>query len=1324
LTNYTTRFNGYDVIPQQNFKDRKYFGLFNYPSGIIEYDVSPRFNKDTTNIATFTRWGIDEGPSLNGMYLIIIFYSENTTRKLIWINDGSDILYYNSLYPWVTKEEATAFARFYSTPDITDKQNLTRARLITIAQSASPTEGQLSFNGHNWTAPWTGGNETTFGISSVDVTPYIIDTENTAQFKTYFNDDYFVPTNAILILEFREDPPTVDTINPNSSCTESTFNTSITGTNFNTSLVKPVVRLTRNGQANITAFNVNATSSTTINCSFSIPQGTVTGLWNVNVTNPDGQTGSGSNLFNITQGPPTVTSITPSSGTSGTTVSITNLAGTNFVSTPSVVLNRTGYANINATGVSVVSSTRIICSFNLASAATGPWNVRVTNPDGQSGTLPSSFTVTPPIPPTVTSITPASGITGTIVTITNLAGTGFNTTGTLVVNLTRTGYSSITATNVVTTSSTSLTCTFNLASVATGLWNVTVTNPDSLYGTLQNGFTVTPPTVTSITPASGTSGTVIDITNLAGTGFSTTGTPVVNLTRTGYANIIATNVAVPSSTQITCRFDLSGATTGPWSVVVTNPGGANGTLANGFTVNPPAAPFITSINPTGTTAGGADFPLFLTGQNFTSQSEVQWNGAKRTTTYISTTNISAAILATDIASSGAALVAIFNPGGGGLSNIVGFTINSTTAPVITSLTPTGVNAGMGPFTLVVTGSNFLSNSVVRWNGVNRTTTYISASNLTVPITAIDVSTPGTAIVTVFNPSGGGLSNEKNFSINPTGSPVISSLNPTSATAGGTLFTLIVTGSNFIPNSTVRWNGADRTTSYTSSTNLTATINAADISVAGTGLITVFNPGLGWVSNTVSFPVTAQNPSPSITGISPTSKYCGDTSFILTVTGTNFITGSKVRWNGVEKTTTYGSATTLTAQITAADIEAAGTPAVTVVNPTPGGGTSNVVSFTVNSNPAPSLSAITPTHIMAGTDGFTLTVSGTNFNERTTIRWGGVDRETTYISATSLSTEIYAEYLTEDVTVAVTVFNPPCGGGTSNAITFTIDAVPEPILTAIAPDTITAGSDGFILEVTGSDFVEGSSVRWNGVDLDTVYISSSSLEADVPADNIGSPGAADITVFNPPPGGGTSDALTLTISAPPTSIITRVSPNRVYTGGSSFTLTVYGSDFLDGSIVQWNGIDQHTSFVSGNKLLAAISATELVSQGKAKITVFTPFGGGTSNIVFVTIARAVNPVPVIKDTWPGAWKAGANGFVLTVTGSGFVPKSRVRWNGMNMYTTYLSSERLAARIPAKAVIGAGTVRITVYNPPLGGGTSNNWFFPVQVINNIDPEPRHL
>src|SRR5690606_11356783 len=85
---------------------------------------------------------------------------------------------------------------------------------------------------------------------------------------------------------------------------------------------------------------------------------------------------------------------------------------------------------------------------------------------------------------------------------------------------------------------------------------------------------------------------------------------------------------------------------------------------------------------------------------------------------------------------------------------------------------------------------------------------------------------------------------------------------------------------------------------------------------------------------------ATNPIPATTSLTPTSATAGGPGFTLTVNGSNFIAGSVVRWNGANRATTFVSATQLQAAIPASDIATAGTATVTVVNPAPGGGTSN------------------------------------------------------------------------------------------------------------------------------------------------------------------------------------------------------------------------------------------------------------------------------------------------------------------------------------------------------------------------------------------------
>ena len=90
-----------------------------------------------------------------------------------------------------------------------------------------------------------------------------------------------------------------------------------------------------------------------------------------------------------------------------------------------------------------------------------------------------------------------------------------------------------------------------------------------------------------------------------------------------------------------------------------------------------------------------------------------------------------------------------------------------------------------------------------------------------------------------------------------------------------------------------------------------------------------------------------NPLPSISSISPSSATAGGPALTLTVNGTNFVAESTIQWMGSNRATAYLSATQLTASITAADIAKAGTVALNVFSPAPGGGTSIPLTFAVS-----------------------------------------------------------------------------------------------------------------------------------------------------------------------------------------------------------------------------------------------------------------------------------------------------------------------------------------------------------------------------------------
>jgi len=316
-------------------------------------------------------------------------------------------------------------------------------------------------------------------------------------------------------------------------------------------------------------------------------------------------------------------------------------------------------------------------------------------------------------------------------------------------------------------------------------------------------------------------------------------------------------------------------------------------------------------------------------------------------------------------------------------------------------------------------------------------------------------------------------------------PAITDLNPDSATAGGTAFTLTVNGTDFVRGSVVRWNAADRGTAFVSSTQLQATITTADIATAGTATVTVFNPAPGGgTSNALTF--TINNPLPMIHSLRPSSVVVGGVDFTLTVIGASFVRSSVVR----------------------------------VFNPGPGGGTSNAQTITIIS-PLPVIDALHPSSATTGGAAFTLTVEGTNFVTGSEVRWNGADRETDFVSSTELMATITAADIATPGTASVTVFTPAPGGGTSNARTFTIE-YPMPTIAYLEPGSARAGGVAFTLAINGTGFFRGSIVQWNGSARATWFVSSTQLQATITAPDIATSGTANVMVVNPAPGGGSSD----------------------------------------------------------------------------------------------------------------------------------------------------------------------------------------------------------
>jgi hypothetical protein len=617
---------------------------------------------------------------------------------------------------------------------------------------------------------------------------------------------------------------------------------------------------------------------------------------------------------------------------------------------------------------------------------------------------------------------------------------------------------------------------------------------------------------------------------------------------------------------------------------------------NGSGTNP--APTITSpLVPSSTLAGGSAFVLTINGTNFVTGATVNFGANPALTpTTVTAGQILVTVPAADIATGGTINVTVTNPApGGGTSAPVTFTINNP-LPTITTLSPASATAGGTTFTLTVNGTNFVSTSVVNFNGVAKTTTFVNATQVTAAITAADIAAGGTFPVTVTNAApGGGTSAPTNFTVNnPV--PTITSLAPSSATAGGAAFSLTVNGTGFVTGqSLVKFNGNPKTTTVVSATQVTAPITAADIATAGTFPVTVTNaaPG-GGTSAPTNF--TVNNPAPTITTLSPSSAIAGGAAFTLTVNGTNFMAASVVNLNGAARTTTFGSATQLTAAITAADIATAGTPSVTVTNPAPGGGTSGGVTFTIN-NPQPVLSTLSPASAAAGGAAFTLTVNGSKFVNNAVVSFNGTAKTTTFVSATQVTAAISAVDIATAGTFNVIVTNPAPTVGPSAPAPFAVNN-PVPTVTSATAGgkTHVAGGTGFTLTVSGTQFVSTSVINFNGKAGPTTFVSATQLTAAIPASDVSTAGNANVTVTNPAPGGGTTAASSFTVDGFTVSGPANTTVKAGQQAMITITVTPTTNGFTNPVTFTVAGLPAHTT--------AAFSPTSVTPNGAAQTTTLT------------------------------------------------------------------------------------------------------------------------
>jgi hypothetical protein len=254
--------------------------------------------------------------------------------------------------------------------------------------------------------------------------------------------------------------PVVSAISPQSGATSGGTTVTVSGSNFASGATVLF--------GGTTAASVKVLSSSQVQA---VTPAHIAGTVAVSLSQ-NGQTATLSNSFTYNAVTPTVTSISPNSGSTagGTTVTI---SGSNFLAGALVL-----FGTVSAPTVNISSGTQI--QVVTPAHASGLIDVAVVNSGNLTGTLPSAFTYNSPSsgPPTITAISPTSGAPGTQLTIT---GTNFVSADTVSF-----GSSVVSSTFVGSTQMTAV-----VPSLSAGTYSITVTDPDPSSATLSNGFTIT-----------------------------------------------------------------------------------------------------------------------------------------------------------------------------------------------------------------------------------------------------------------------------------------------------------------------------------------------------------------------------------------------------------------------------------------------------------------------------------------------------------------------------------------------------------------------------------------------------------------------------------------------------------------------------------------------------------------------------------------------------------------------------------------------------------------------------------------------------------------
>jgi hypothetical protein len=352
--------------------------------------------------------------------------------------------------------------------------------------------------------------------------------------------------------------------------------------------------------------------------------------------------------------------------------------------------------------------------------------------------------------------------------------------------------------------------------------------------------------------------------------------------------------------------------------------------------------------------------------------------------------------------------------------------------------------------------------------------------------------------------------------------------------------------------------------------------------------------------------------PHITSFNPVNGIAGQS---ITITGSNFVGVTEVKFGGVSATSfTVNSPTSITAVLSTGS-----SGNITVTNSI---GTASASGFLYGL--APTITSFAPTSAATGA---VITITGTNFTDATNVSFGGqLASSFTVVSPTTITAIVG---LGASGVVSVTV-----PGGTASVSGFTY-IPPAPVINSFAPQN---GSEGTLVTISGSNFTGTSSVSFGGVPASSFTVVGPSLITA----SVGNGASGQVAVTT---SGGTGSKSGFTFIQPAPTIIS-FTPTTAAVGA---TITITGTNFSGATSVSLGGIAA-TSF----SVISPTTITAVVGTGASGIVSVTTPGGTATKAGFTFI-----PAPNITSFSPASATAGTT---ITINGTNFTGATAVSFGG--------------------------------------------------------------